>query len=158
VNLSYAKLQMTDELRFSDAVYGFGAGIFFIGYVLLEIPGTLLVERWSARLWISRIMVTWGVIATLMGFVHTVGTVLYAAFSPGIGGGRILSRRDYLSDALVSGTAAEQAISLFMIGSPVANVLGSPSRVDHGIYTLVSAFGWRWVFHFGRNSAVLIGS
>ena len=59
VNLSYAGLEMTKELGFSNEVFGFGSGIFFLGYVLLEIPGTMLVELWSARKWISRIMISW---------------------------------------------------------------------------------------------------
>src|SRR5689334_11038522 len=71
VNVGYAALNMTRELNFSPAVFGFGAGIFFLGYFLLEIPGTLLVESWSARRWIARIMVTWGVLAIATGFVHT---------------------------------------------------------------------------------------
>src|SRR3977135_1380825 len=71
INISFAGLDMTRELGFSDKVFGFGAGVFFFGYVLLEIPGTLLVELWSARKWIARIMISWGVVATLTGFVHT---------------------------------------------------------------------------------------
>ena len=71
INVSLAKLKMRDELPgFDNAVVGFGAGIFFIGYFILEIPGTLLVERWSARKWISRIMVSWGIVAALTAFVH----------------------------------------------------------------------------------------
>ena len=71
VNVAYAALEMSRDLRFSDRVFGLGAGIFFIGYVLLEIPGALIVERWSARLWISRIMISWGLITVLVGFIHT---------------------------------------------------------------------------------------
>lgn len=59
-NVGVAKLQMQKDLNFSDAVIGFGAGIFFLGYLLLDIPGSLIVERWSARKWIARIMVSWG--------------------------------------------------------------------------------------------------
>jgi MFS transporter, ACS family, tartrate transporter len=71
INVSLAKLRMSEELPgFDNAVVGFGAGIFFIGYFILEIPGTLLVERWSARKWISRIMVSWGIVAALTAFVH----------------------------------------------------------------------------------------
>src|SRR5436190_8395720 len=71
-NVSIAKLTMVQDLPgFDNAVFGFGAGIFFIGYFLLEIPGTLLVERWSARKWICRIMVTWGIMAALTAFVKT---------------------------------------------------------------------------------------
>src|SRR5438270_9767904 len=71
VNVGYAALGMTSDLGFTPEVYGFGAGVFFVGYFLLEIPGTILVERWSARRWIARIMVSWGVVAALTGFVHT---------------------------------------------------------------------------------------
>ncbi|MFO0891988.1 MAG: MFS transporter [Isosphaeraceae bacterium] len=73
VNVGFAKLNMQGDLAhlgFSESVFGFGMGIFFIGYLLLEIPGTLLVENWSARKWISRIMISWGLIAALTAFVH----------------------------------------------------------------------------------------
>ena len=63
-------MRMKGDLGFTDAL-GLGAGIFFIGYFLLEIPGSILVERWSARGWIARIMITWGIVAILMGFVRT---------------------------------------------------------------------------------------
>src|SRR5580765_8398933 len=69
VNVSFAALQMTGALDFSPRVYGFGAGVFFFGYFLLEIPGTLIVEKWSARKWIARIMISWGVLAALMGLI-----------------------------------------------------------------------------------------
>src|SRR3984957_21007937 len=71
VNVSFANLRMSAELGFSDRVFGLGAGIFFIGYVLFEIPGALIVERWSARRWITRIMISWGIITVFVGFVHT---------------------------------------------------------------------------------------
>src|SRR5881409_3935402 len=72
VNVSLATIEMSKDLpAFNNAVVGFGAGIFFIGYFLLEIPGTLLVEKWSARKWICRIMITWGLMAMLTAFVKT---------------------------------------------------------------------------------------
>lgn len=71
VNVAYAALEMSHDLGFSDRVFGLGVGIFFIGYVLLEIPGALIVERWSARRWIARIMISWGIITVFVGFVHT---------------------------------------------------------------------------------------
>src|SRR4051812_8687749 len=73
VNVGYAGLQMAGDLGFSAKVFGTGAGIFFFGYVLLEIPGSVIVERWSARKWIARIMFSWGVLAVLMAFVKTAG-------------------------------------------------------------------------------------
>src|SRR5437868_10852215 len=66
INVGLAKLRMTEDLPgFDNEVVGFGMGIFFIGYLILEIPGTLLVEKWSARKWISRIMISWGIVAAL---------------------------------------------------------------------------------------------
>src|SRR5690242_21109319 len=71
-NVAIAKLTMAKDLPgFDNAVIGFGAGVFFVGYFLLEIPGTLLVEKWSARKWISRIMISWGIVAALTAFVET---------------------------------------------------------------------------------------
>src|SRR5437868_793038 len=70
VNVSFAGLEMTRELHFSNEVFGFGAGIFFAGYFLLEIPGAVLVEVWSARKVMARILVTWGILASLTGFIH----------------------------------------------------------------------------------------
>src|SRR2546429_2430493 len=70
-NLSFAKLQMQSALQFSDPVFGWGAGLFSVGYLLLEIPGAILVERWSARKWFARILVTWGLCSMGMALVRT---------------------------------------------------------------------------------------
>src|SRR6516225_918693 len=72
-NVSFAALRMKTDLGFSDSVYGFGASVFFITYVLFEIPGAILAERWSVRKWIARIMVSWGLITILTTFIHTAG-------------------------------------------------------------------------------------
>src|SRR5881409_2711645 len=71
VNVSFAGLDMTHELGFSNAVFGFGSGIFFFGYSLLEIPGAILAESWSARKWIASIMIGWGVLAGLTGLIQS---------------------------------------------------------------------------------------
>src|SRR3977135_4715989 len=71
MNVGAAALQMPKDLGFSEGVIGFGAGIFFLGYFLLEIPGALIVERWGASRWIARIMISWGLITVLMAFIHT---------------------------------------------------------------------------------------
>src|SRR5262245_40414607 len=70
-NIAFAKLSMSADLGFSEAIYGFGAGIFFIGYLLLEVPGALIVERWSARRWFARILVSWGLCTVIVGFIKT---------------------------------------------------------------------------------------
>ena len=101
-NVAIAKLTMTKDLAgFDNAVIGFGAGVFFIGYFLLEIPGTLIIERWSARKWLARIMVTWGVMAALTAAVEVAVALLRRPVPPRPGRSRILSRRDRVSDPLV---------------------------------------------------------
>src|SRR6267142_1237612 len=83
-NVGFAKLRMASDLKFSEEVFGLGIGIFFIGYLLLEIPGALLVERWSARKWFARILITWGVISTLTAFVRTPAQFYIARFLLGV--------------------------------------------------------------------------
>ena len=80
MNVSAAALQMPHDLGFNDRVVGLGAGMFFIGYVVLEIPGALIAERWSARRWIARIMISWGIITALMAFIHTAREFYLARF------------------------------------------------------------------------------
>src|SRR5579864_8694403 len=71
VNVSFANLRMSADLGFSDRIFGLGAGIFFVGYIFFEIPGAIIVERWSARRWMARIMISWGIVTAGTGFVHT---------------------------------------------------------------------------------------
>src|ERR1700748_2845350 len=71
MNIGAAALQMPADLGFHDRVVGLGAGIFFVGYLVLEIPGALIAERWSARRWIARIMISWGILTVLLAFIHS---------------------------------------------------------------------------------------
>jgi len=157
VNVGYAALQMADDLGFSAEVFGFGAGIFFFGYVILEIPGSVLVERWSARKWIARIMISWGILAIMMAFVRT-STQFYwvrfllgaaeAGFFPGI----IV----YLSHWFRYEDRAK-AVALFMAAIPVSNLLGSPiSGLLLGVNWLNQP-GWRWLFIVEGIPAVILG-
>jgi ACS family tartrate transporter-like MFS transporter len=167
VNVGYAALQMTDALGFSKTIYGFGAGIFFVGYFLLEIPGSLLVEKWSARGWIARIMVTWGVIAVLMGFIGLFSPVnayadaesqfyvlrfLLGAAEAGFFPGVIV----YLSHWFRYEDRAK-AVALFMSAIPVSSILGAPvSGYLLGIEWL-GLEGWRWLFILEGAPAVVFG-
>lgn len=157
VNVSYAALEMTGDLHFDREVLGFGAGVFFLGYFLLEIPGTLLVERWSARLWLARIIISWGVLAVLTGFIQT-RTHFYAArfvlgaaeagFFPGV----IV----YLSHWFRPRDRAK-AVAMFMAAIPVSNILGAPvSGLILGVNWLGLA-GWRWVFILEGLPALVFG-
>src|SRR5262245_17903377 len=157
VNVSFANLQMMGDLGFSKAVFGFGAGIFFVGYFLLEIPGTLIVENWSARKWIARIMISWGIVAIGMGFIHSstqfyiVRLVLGAAeagFFPGI----IV----YLTHWFRYEDRAK-AVALFMAAIPISNIVGSPLS---GLILGVNWYGlqgWRWLFIIEGAPAIILG-
>lgn len=165
-NVGVAKLQMQKDLSFSDAVIGFGAGIFFLGYLLLDIPGSLIVERWSARKWIARIMVSWGLVAALMGFLGMplfgsirLDTQFYglrlllgiaeAGFFPGVI--VYLSHWYTLEDR-------PRAKSYFMVAQPVAVALGVPlSRWILENISWLRLSGWRWVFILEGAPPVLMG-
>ena len=170
-NVGVAALDMKKPLGegglgFTDAIIGTGAGIFFIGYFLLEIPGTLIVERWSARKWIARIMISWGIIATLMGFIgkpwmnfasdenqfYTLRFILglaEAGYFPGI----IV----FLAHWFRYEDRAK-AKSHFMIGLPIATMIGVPiSRAIMENITWGGLEGWRWVFILEGIPSVIFG-
>jgi ACS family tartrate transporter-like MFS transporter len=157
VNVSYAALEMTHDLSFSNRVFGFGSGIFFVGYLLFEIPGCIIVERWSARKWFARIMVTWGLITVLMAFIRTpthfyVVRILLGAAEAGFFPGVLV----YLTHWFRSEDRAK-AGAMFMIAIPVANIIGSPLG---GWLLGVHWFGlqgWRWLFIVEGIPAILFG-
>ena len=145
VNVGYAALRMTGDLGFDPKVIGTGFGIFFIGYFLLEIPGTLIVENWSARGWIARIMISWGVLAICTGFIHTSGQfylvrLLLGAAEAGFFPGIIV----YLTHWFRYEDRAK-AMAIFMAAIPLSSVLGAPGS---GFILGVNWFGlagWRWL-------------
>ena len=165
-NVGVAKLRMQQDLNFTDAVIGFGAGIFFLGYLLLDIPGSLIVERWSARKWIARIMVTWGLVAALMGFIgmppfgHVPLTTQFyglrlalgiaeAGFFPGV----IV----YLSHWYRAEDRA-RAKAWFMVTQPLTIALGVPlSRWILENISWAGLAGWRWVFLLEGVAPLVMG-
>ena len=157
VNVSYAALQMKDELSFTDEVLGFGAGVFFWGYFLLEIPGSILVEKWSARRWIARIMISWGIVAMLMGFVQTKNQFYILRFMLGLAeAGFFPGLIVYISHWFRAADRAK-TIGIFMAALPVANIIGSPMsglllNVDY-----LGLHGWRWLFIVEGVPAVIFG-
>src|SRR5271169_1948496 len=124
INVSLAKLKMKDDLPgFDNAIVGFGAGIFFIGYFILEIPGTLLVEKWSARKWISRIMVTWGLVAAATALVETPFQFHALRFSLGLAeAGFFPGIIVYLTHWFPSRDRA-RAVAAFLIATPTAQIV-----------------------------------
>jgi MFS family permease len=157
-NLAYAAIGMRRDLGFSDSVTGFAIGVFFISYVALQIPGALLVERWSARGMISTTMVFWGSMTVLTALVHTP-VQLYAArfllgaaeagFFPGV----IV----YLSHWFLQADRAK-ATSNFMSAIPLSFVLGSPLAGLILSQSWHSVAGWRWLFILEGMPAIVLGA
>jgi ACS family tartrate transporter-like MFS transporter len=157
VNVGYAGLEMSHKLGFTDRVFGLGAGIFFAGYFLFEIPGALIVERWSARRWIARILITWGLVTTLVALIQTPMQFYGARFLLGVAeAGFFPGIIVYLTHWFRHEDRA-RAGALFMTAIPVANVMGSPLA---GWLLGVHWFGipgWRWLFLLEGIPAVLLG-
>ncbi len=159
VNVGFAKLQMLEDLGFSEAIYGLGAGIFFIGYFFFEVPSNIILHKVGARLWIGRIMITWGVISSAMMFVDTPAMfyvmrfllgVAEAGFFPGI----IL----YLTYWYPSHRRARMT-ALFMTGIALSGVIGGPlSGAIMKYFNGVNDWsGWQWMFLLEGLPAAFMG-
>ncbi|WP_414448279.1 MFS transporter [Burkholderia sp. 22PA0099] len=159
VNVGFAKLQMSQDLAFSETVFGLGAGIFFVGYFLFELPSNLLMHKIGAKIWIARIMITWGLLSALFAFVKTPAQfyalrfllgLAEAGFYPGV----IL----YLTYWFPSHRRAK-VIAVFMSAIPVSGIFGNPlSGWIMGRFHGGSGFhGWQWMFMLEAVPAVLVG-
>jgi MFS family permease len=159
VNVGFAKLQMLNDLRFSETVYGLGAGIFFIGYFFFEVPSNVLMHRVGARLWIARIMITWAAISAASLFVKTPGAfyamrfllgLAEAGFFPGI-----VLYLTYWFPAQRRG----RMNALFMMGIPLAGVLGGP--LSGWIMSAFNGVGgwasWQWLFLLEALPSLALG-
>jgi ACS family tartrate transporter-like MFS transporter len=158
INVGFAALQLNKALNFDSAVFGLGAGIFFIGYFLFEVPSNLIMERVGARIWMARILVTWGIISSAMMFLNGV-TMFYvlrfllglaeAGFFPGM----IL----YLTYWFPS-EARGRAVARFMTATAIAGVIGGPiSGILLRMNGLGGLAGWQWLFLIEGVPAVILG-
>jgi MFS transporter, ACS family, tartrate transporter len=158
VNIGFASLTMNKELGFSPTVFGFGAGIFFWGYFLFEVPSNIILDKVGARLWIARVMITWGIISGAMAWVQGptsfyVLRFLLGAAEAGFFPGIIL----YLSYWFPARQRAA-ATSLFMAAAPLSTILGSPlSTALLELDGLLGFKGWQWLFLVEAVPAVLLG-
>ncbi|HVT89540.1 MAG TPA: MFS transporter [Tepidisphaeraceae bacterium] len=163
-NVGLAKLLMQKDMpAFNDAVIGFGAGVFFVGYFLLEIPGTLLCEAWSARKWISRIMVSWGIVAAATAWVKTPTQFYVVRFILG------LAEAGFFPGAIIYMTHwflnrdRTRALGIFMISTPIAQ-LASP-KISSWLLSLgttarpgpLGLVGWQWMYIAWGLPAVILG-
>jgi ACS family tartrate transporter-like MFS transporter len=156
-NVAFAKLSMIADLKFSEAVFGLGAGVFFMGYFLLEIPGALIVERWSARLWIARILATWGLFTVLVGFVRTPMQFYVTRFLLGV------AEAGFFPGAIVYFTHwfpardRARAMSSLVLAVPLSFVLGAPISAWCLSIGVLGFPGWRWIFILQGLPAILFG-
>jgi ACS family tartrate transporter-like MFS transporter len=157
VNVSFAKLTMDRDIGIDDATYAFGAGIFFIGYFVFEIPSNLMLERVGARRWIARILVTWGAVAAATAFVGGATSFVVMRFLLG------LAEAGFFPGILLYLTywfpSAERArvVGLFMIAIPLSGLIGSPLSAELMRIEAMGLHGWQWMFILEGLPAVLLG-
>ena len=156
-NLSFANLRMSADLGFSDRVYGLGSGIFFIGYVLFEIPGAVIVERWSARKWMARIMLTWGVITIVTAFIKTAQQFYLARFFLGTAEASFFPGMIVYLTHWFRASDRGKAIASFYAAIPAASVAGS--LVAGWLLTVHwgAIAGWRWIFIVEGIPPIMLG-
>jgi len=157
VNVSFANLRMSADLGFSDRVYGLGVGMFYLTYVLFEIPGAIIVERWSARKWIARIMVSWGIVTVLTGFVHTTTQFYLARFFLGAAESSFFPGMIVYLTHWFCARDRSRAIACLYAANPAAALIGSPlAGWLLGVHWQ-SLAGWRWLFILEGIPAAVVG-
>jgi ACS family tartrate transporter-like MFS transporter len=157
-NIGYAALQMNKELALTSEAFGFAAGIFFIGYFLFEVPSNVALNKYGARIWISRILVTWGLVAVATAFVQTAVQLYVLRFLLGV------AEAGFFPGIIIYLTywfrAKEQAttVALFTAAIPVSYLLGAPLStwiMDH--FSGLGLSGWRWMLLLEGAPAVIAG-
>ena len=157
VNVSFAKLTMNTAIGIDDATYALGAGIFFIGYFLFEVPSNLILERVGARRWIARIMVTWGLISAATAFVTGPASFMTMRFLLGV------AEAGFFPGILLYLTywfpASERAkvVGLFMVALPLSGLIGSPLSAELMRLDALGFAGWQWMLILEGIPAVLLG-
>ncbi|MCG7400706.1 MULTISPECIES: MFS transporter [Caballeronia] len=158
VNVGFAKLQMLDALRFDDAIYGLGSGIFFAGYFFFEVPSNLIMRRVGARKWIARIMLTWGVISAAMIFVQTPMQFYIARFLLGAAEAGFAPAIMYLLTLWFPARYRGRAMSIYVMGAPLAFVVGGPisGYILHAFSGNAHMAAWQWLFLIEAIPAVVL--
>lgn len=159
VNIGFARLQMNADLGFSETVYGLGAGIFFLGYFLFEIPSNLILHRVGARIWIARILIIWGIISAAMAGVDSTRSFYTLRFLLGAGEAGFFPGIIYYLTAWYPADQRARSNALFMAAIPAAGVLGGP--LSGWIMNSLDGFhalrGWQWLFITEGLPAILLG-
>jgi D-galactonate transporter len=159
VNVGFAQLQMKSDLQFSDAVYGFGAGIFFLGYFLFEVPSNLVLHRVGARIWIARIMITWGLISALTMFIQTPTMFYVARFLLGLAEAGFFPGIILYLTYWYPATRRSQMTAWFMSAVALSGLIGGPVSgwILHTFHGHSGLAGWQWLFLLEGAPAVVLG-
>lgn len=159
INVGLAKLHMQEALGFSEAVYGLGAGLFFVGYILFEVPSNLILQKMGARLWIARIMITWGLISGATYLVHTPTQFYVLRFLLGIAeAGFFPGVMLYLTYWFPTHRRSK-IMAMFLMGLPLASIVGGPLSgwILNRFAGVWGYDGWQWLFVLEAIPSVLLG-
>ena len=158
INVGFAAKHLKEELGFSDSVYGLGAGIFFIGYALFEIPSNVLLEKVGARRWIARIMVSWGILSAAMVFVNSSTTFYVLRFMLGVAEAGFFPGIILYLTYWFPATERGKCISRFMTAIPLSGLIGAPiSGALLDMNGTLNIAGWKWMFLLEALPSILMG-
>lgn len=158
VNLGFAQDQLRADVGLSAAAFGLGAGIFFIAYALFEVPSNMMMERFGAKIWLTRIMISWGVVATAMAFVNSPGLFYALRFLLGVAEAGFFPAVIYYFSRWLPDSHRGRATSVFLMGSGTATVIVGPISGAllemHGVW---GHSGWQWMFFIEGVVSVVLG-
>ncbi|NDC61036.1 MAG: MFS transporter [Betaproteobacteria bacterium] len=159
VNVGFAKLQMMDDLSFSNTVYGVGAGIFFLGYVLFEVPSNIYLHKFGARVWIARIMITWGLIGAAMAFVQTATQFYILRFLLGVAEAGFIPGTFYFLACWFPADWRGRIIALLLSALPLSSIMGGPLSgwILASFADVAGLRGWQWLFLIETIPSLVLG-
>ena len=147
INIGFAKLQMLDQLHFSETAFGLGAGLFFVGYILFEVPSNLVLEKVGAKIWIARIMITWGLISAGMAFVQGEWSFYIMRMLLGVAEAGLFPGVMYFLTQWFVVKDRAKANGMFLLGVSIANIVGAPlGGLLLTLDGLGGLHGWQWMF------------
>jgi MFS family permease len=157
-NIGFAQKALQRDTGLSDAAFAFGAGVFFVGYALLEVPSNLLLHRVGARAWMCRIMVTWGLVSAAMSLAHTPMMFYTLRFLLGVAEAGFFPGIIYYLTHWFPQSARARAVGLFYFGAPLAFIFGSPlSGLLLDLHGVMGLAGWQWLFLIEGGLASAVG-
>ncbi len=159
VNVGFAKLTMLDDLGFSNTVYGMGAGIFFLGYFLFEVPSNALLHKIGARVWIARIMITWGIIGAAMAFVTTPTQFYLLRFLLGVAEAGFIPGVMYFLSCWFPSARRGRVLALLLAAVPLSSVIGGPlsGAILVSFAGTAGMKGWQWLFLIETLPSIVLG-